>query len=84
MFHLWRINAGQMSAIATNPAYLTFLAKRYTGGVYLHWNFWCNVRDPVQTEFCRRALEAHHAEVIREYRERDQHFAFYRLRMDDN
>ena len=27
MFHLWRINAGQMSAIATNPAYLNFLAE---------------------------------------------------------
>ena len=84
MFHLWRVNAGQMSAIATNPAYLNFLARRYTGGVYLHWNFWCNVQDPIQVQFCRRALEMHSVEMIREYRERDQRFVLYRVKIEGN
>jgi 4-amino-4-deoxy-L-arabinose transferase-like glycosyltransferase len=84
MFHLWRISAGQMSAIATNPAYVNFLARRYTGGVYLHWNFWCNVQDPIQVQFCRRALEMHAVEMIREYRERDQRFVLYRLKIQGN
>ena len=79
MFHVWGINAGQMSLIVSNPSYLRYLSDRYMGGVYLHWNFWCNVQDPVQREFCRHALEIGPAEMIREYRERDQRYAMYRL-----
>jgi hypothetical protein len=79
MFHVWGVNAGQMSLIASNSAYLTYLADRYAGGVYLHWNYWCNVQDPVQRDFCQRALEGAPARVVREYRERDQRFAMYRL-----
>ncbi len=56
MFHLWGVNAGQMSLVTSNPAYVRFLAERYSGGLYLHWNFWCNVQDPAQQEICRKAL----------------------------
>ena len=52
MFQLWGVNAGQMSMAVTNPAYLDQLAARFTDGVYLHWNFWCNVQDPSQRELC--------------------------------
>jgi hypothetical protein len=79
MFHVWGVNAGQLSLVAGNPAYLDFLAARYSGGVYVHWNFWCNVQDPVQPEFCRKVLRSKPMEVVREYREREQRFAFYRL-----
>lgn len=79
MFHVWGINAGQMSLIASNPAYLRYLTDRHAGGVYVHWNFWCNVQDPVQREFCRRVLENRPAEMIREHRERDQRYAMYHL-----
>jgi Dolichyl-phosphate-mannose-protein mannosyltransferase len=81
MFHLWGVNAGQMSLVVTNPRHFDFLALRYGGGVYLHWNFWCNVQDPIQPEFCRKALEGRAADVVREYRERDQRFSVYRFRM---
>jgi len=79
MFHVWGINAGQMSLIVSNPSYLGYLTNRYAGGVYVHWNFWCNVQDPVQRDFCRHALENSPAEMVREYRERDQRYAMYRL-----
>jgi hypothetical protein len=79
MFHVWRVNAGQMSLAATNPAHLDDLEARYTGGIYLHWNFWCNVQDPVQREFCTKILELRHGEPVREYRERDEHYVLYRL-----
>ena len=79
MFHVWGINAGQMSLIVSNPGYLRYLTDRYAGGVYVHWNFWCNVQDPVQRDFCRHALEVRPAEMIREYRERDQRYAMYRV-----
>ena len=34
----------------------------------VHWNFWCNVQDPVQPEFCRKALALKSFELVRESR----------------
>jgi len=79
MFHVWGINAGQMSLAAASPAYLDDLAGRFPGGVYLHWSFWCNVQDPVQPEFCRKVLALRPGEPVREHRERDQLYVLYRL-----
>ena len=79
MFHVWGYNAGQLPLLVQNPAYVRYLSGRYTGGVFVHWNFWCNVQDPVHPEFCRRALELGTVELVREYRERDQRFALYRI-----
>lgn len=78
MFHVWGINAGQMSSIVTNPGQLDFLALRYSD-VYLHWNFWCNVQDEAQRSFCAQAMRTKPTELVREYRERGQRFAFYRF-----
>jgi hypothetical protein len=79
MFHLWGVNAGQMSLVVDSPSRLEFLAGRYAGGVYLHWNFWCNVAVPVQQEFCRKALALAASHPFKEYRERDQRFGLYRF-----
>jgi hypothetical protein len=81
MFHLWGVNAGQMSQVVANPAYVSLLGRRYTGGIYLHWNFWCNAQDPAQQEVCRTAMATAPAEIVKEYRERDQRYAFYRMRV---
>ena len=80
MFHLWGVNAGQMSLAVANPAYMSLLARRHTGGIYLHWNFWCNTQDPAQQEICRKAVAAGPAEIVEEYRERDERYAFYRMK----
>ncbi len=79
MFHVWGINAGQLSLAVRNPEYLDVLASRYAAGVYVHWNFWCNVQDPIQPEFCRKALRLKSFSLVREYRERDDRYAFYRF-----
>jgi hypothetical protein len=79
MFQLWRVSAGQMSMVVANPAYLDDLIARYQGGVYLHWNYWCNVQDPVQRALCTKVLELRSGELVRESREQDQRYAFYRL-----
>ena len=79
MFHLWGVNAGQMSQVVGNPSYLDYLATRYAGGVYVHWNFWCNVQVPEQRELCRAVRALKPWETVREYRERDYAFAFYRV-----
>ena len=79
MFHLWGVNAGQMSMVMANPSHLEYLRLRYPGGVYLHWNFWCNVHDQAQREPCTRALALAPTVPIREHRERDQRFVLYRF-----
>jgi hypothetical protein len=78
MFHVWGVSAGQMSLVANNPGQLAFLATRYRD-VYLHWNYWCNVSDPVQQAFCAQALAVNPAKVVREYRERNQRYSLYRF-----
>ena len=80
MFHLWGVNAGQMSLIVRDPTRLDDYAARYAGGVYVHWNFWCNVADPVQHGFCQKALQARPVDLVRELSERDQRYALYRFR----
>ncbi len=83
IFHVWGVNAGQMSLVAANPLHLEHLTVRYAQGAYLHWNFWCNVADPVQQGFCRAALARKAAETVSEHRERDQYFALYRFKVAD-
>jgi 4-amino-4-deoxy-L-arabinose transferase-like glycosyltransferase len=79
MFHLWGINAGQMALAVADPGFLERIAPRARGGVYVHWNFWCGVEDPVQPEICRKALALGRTELVEELLARDQRFAFYRL-----
>jgi hypothetical protein len=81
MFHLWGVSAGQISLVTSNPAYMRFLAQHYSGGLYLHWNFWCNAQDQTQQEICRKAFSIVPVEVAKEYRERDQHFGFYHMKV---
>ena len=79
MFQVMGISAGQVSLAVGDPARLDALAKRHAGGVYFHWNFWCNVQDPVQRRFCTRLLELRSGELIREQWVGDQRFALYRI-----
>ena len=79
MFQVWGVNAGQMSLAATNPGWLDDLAARYPDGVYLHWNFWCNVQDPIQVEFCTKVRGLAAFRPVRERSERDQRYLFYVL-----
>jgi hypothetical protein len=80
MFQLWGLNAAQMSIVSTNPTYITdTLARSYAGGVFLHWNYWCNTQDKLQRSFCSTALDRFPHEVLREYRVRDYRYVFYRL-----
>ncbi|HWT46513.1 MAG TPA: glycosyltransferase family 39 protein [Vicinamibacterales bacterium] len=79
MFQVWGVSAGQMSRAVTSPNYTSWLLAQHPGGVYVHWNFWCNVQEPAQPDLCRRALALGQATPIAEWHERDQRFAFYRL-----
>lgn len=80
MFHIWNVGAGQMSMVATDSGRAEQLFSRYTGGVYLHWNFWCNVHDRVQNSFCRAVLDRFPHDAVDSRRERDYQYVLYRLR----
>ena len=80
MFHVWGVSAGQMSLAATQPARLAQLLALYPDRLFLHWNFWCNVTDPLQTGFCRTVLAQTAAQKTQETRVRDQSFVLYRLK----
>lgn len=80
MFQVWGVSAGQMSRAVASPTYTAFLFGQHPGGVYIHWNFWCNAQEAAQPELCRRALELGTTTVAGENQARDQRFAFYRLR----
>jgi hypothetical protein len=79
MFHVWGQNAAQASLATTDRAFVTGLPVRYAGGVFFHWNFWCDVADRVQQEFCTAILASYPHTLVSEYRERDYRYAFYRL-----
>ena len=80
MFQVWGVSAGQTSIVANEPARLDALVRRYSGGVYFHWNFWCNVQDPIQRGFCATLFELRPSELVREQWVQNQRFALYRLR----
>jgi hypothetical protein len=80
VFHVRHVNAAQLSIVTTDPVYVRdTVLQRYAGGVYIHWNFWCNVPDPVQRAFCDGALAAYPTSVFQERRVRDFRFTFYRV-----
>ena len=80
IFLLRGTDAAQTSLAASDTDFVRFLQQRYAGGVYLHWNFWCEVSDEVQQRFCRDTLGRYPADLVAERRERDYRFALYRLR----
>lgn len=80
VFHLWGVNAAQLSLVQTDPAYVRGpLFDRYAGGVYAHWGFWCNVQDPRQKVFCDEALKSYRGERIASGAERDYIYGLYKL-----
>ena len=78
MFQVWGVNAGQMS-LATDARFLDELASRFGGGVYLHWNYWCNTDDPVHRALCTQVRGLRPMSLTYEFRSGDQRFAFYRM-----
>lgn len=79
MFLLWGKNSAQASLATYDKSTLDNLFDRYTGGIYFHYNFWCNVDDKVQNEFCQNILDNFQTKIIREYREKNYRFVLYKL-----
>ncbi|MBF0613974.1 MAG: glycosyltransferase family 39 protein [Magnetococcales bacterium] len=80
LFQLWGVHAAQLSLASTDPNYVNqALANRYRGGIYLHFNFWCNVPDPVQNQFCDHVLSQYNSTQLVEFYEGNFRYALHRL-----
>ncbi len=80
MWLLWGRNAAQTALATTDAHWLHEVAPaRYAGGIYFHFNFWCNVDDPVQQAFCQRLLAEIPQELVDERRVRTYRYAMYRV-----
>jgi hypothetical protein len=83
MFHVWGVNAGQMT-LATAPGFLDALFARFPGGVYVHWNYWCTTEDSAQRTLCAQVRDLRPVETVAEYGVRDVRFRFYRVQHAQN
>lgn len=79
MFHVWGTSSAQTFVGVDRPGYVAELTRRYRGGVYFHWGFWCNVNDDVQRDLCRRVTETYDMELLAEHRRWNYRYAFYRI-----
>jgi len=66
-------SAAQTSIATTHPAKVDHYFRQFSGGVYFHYNFWCNIQDPVQNAFCNQILEDYPTQVVE-----DRNAGFYR------
>ncbi len=72
-------SAAQTSLASYHPERVDDLFHRFPGGVYFHYNFWCNVPDPVQNEFCQKVLGSFKTRVVREESSGFYRYVLYRL-----
>jgi hypothetical protein len=79
MFHVMGRSAAQSSLASYQPARVDDFFRRFSGGVYFHYNFWCNVPDPVQNEFCAKVLETYGTRVVFEESAGFYRYVLYRL-----
>jgi len=80
MFLVWGKSAAQTSLATYNKTHLDFdLFPKFKGGIFFHYNFWCNVDDPVQNSFCDNVLNGYNCILIKAARERDYEFRLYKI-----
>jgi 4-amino-4-deoxy-L-arabinose transferase-like glycosyltransferase len=82
MFLLFKKNAVQGSIALHEKEYLKELARQYIGGVYFHFNFWCNVDDPSQQSFCKTILSTYKNTQLMTFREQNYKYALYKLEIN--
>ncbi|MDY6837299.1 MAG: glycosyltransferase family 39 protein [Thermodesulfobacteriota bacterium] len=80
MFLLWGKNAAQASIATHNAPLIEHFFKRYTGGVYFHFNYWCNTDNARERAFCQNILDKYGHEAVANYEEGGYTFALYRLK----
>jgi hypothetical protein len=72
-------SAAQTSIASYQEWRVDDLFHRFPGGVYFHYNFWCNVDDPVQNDFCQKVLANFKTRVVFEESAGFYRYVLYRL-----
>jgi len=72
-------SAAQASLATHRPERVQEFFRMFPGGVYFHYNFWCNVSDPVQVAFCAAILERYPNQVVAEKSAGFNRYVLYRL-----
>jgi hypothetical protein len=80
MFLLWGKSAAQVSLATEQSRDFNRLFYRYRGGLYFHYNFWCNVPDRLQNSFCENILEKYDSTLIMSFKEKDYEFRMHRIK----
>jgi len=80
MFLLWGKSAAQASLATEQSRDFNRLFYRYRGGLYFHYNFWCNVPDRLQNSFCENILEKYDATLVMSFKEKDYEFRMHRIK----
>ncbi len=79
MFLLWGKSAAQASLATEHSRDFKRLFYQYRGGLYFHYNFWCNVPDPLQNSFCKNILEKFNCTLVVSFKEQDYKFELYKI-----
>ena len=79
MFLLWGKNAAQTSLATEHASYFNRFFYRFPGGIYFHYNFWCNVPDKLQNSFCKNILERFDCTLVKSFKEKDYTYELYRI-----
>jgi hypothetical protein len=83
MFLLWGKNAAQTATALYGKEYMDSLFSRYSGGVYFHYNLWCNIDDYAQKSFCQTVLDLYPVKEIKSYQELNYKFGLYQMLQQD-
>jgi len=79
MIQVMGLSAAQVSLVGYQPARVDTFFDRFPGGVYFHYNFWCNVNDELQNKFCNDVLATYQTQVIMEESAGFYRYVLYRL-----
>jgi hypothetical protein len=79
MFLLWGKNAAQTSLATEHKMEFNRFFYKYKGGIFFHYNFWCNVNDNLQNSFCNNILERFNCTPVMAYKEKNYKFELYKV-----
>lgn len=79
MFLFWGKSAAQASLATEYRKDFKRLFYRYRGGLYFHYNFWCNVPDKLQNSFCKNILEKFNCTLIMSFKEQNFKYELYKI-----
>ncbi len=79
VFLLHKKSAAQAYIETNKPGTIETYMQQFRGGVFVDFNYWSNVEDPIQRGFTEYILKSYTYEVIREYHCRNYLYGLYKI-----